>query len=229
MNLPILVVIPYWEKDRNQAHDLCKLISGMQQEPSQEAEFLLVARQDCSEDATMREILSRKFKVNFYRCESPLRGWPSGANGMFGRSMCYVSNIPQKYEGVFWMEPDCVPIRRDWIKLLHDEWKKRPNKVCIVGFTHSVDGTDDGMHVNGNAIYDQQIARLIPEITYCDSWAWDWQHRHKMLQFTQHTNLIINKYKATNAQPSDMDDRFALIHGYKDDSLIKLVAGQFKI
>lgn len=229
MNRPLLIAIPYWEKDRNQAFDLCKLIAGMQHEPSKEAVFLLVARQDCAPDHTMAEILKKKFDVMFFKSNSPLKGWPSGANGMFGSTMCFVSNITRKFEAVFWMEPDCVPMRRDWIKYLADEWAKRPNGKDIVGFTHSVDGTKEGMHTNGNAIYDQQIARLLPKITSCDRTAWDWQYRHEMLARTQHTNAIINRYKATNVKKDDADYGFAVIHGVKDDSLIKIVASEFNI
>ncbi len=232
MSLPLLVCIPFWSNDRNQAYDLCKLIAGMQQTPSQEAEFLLVPRQDCVPDKTMEEILSRRFKATSYKCESPLRGWPSGPNGMFGRTMCYLATIGQKYKAIFWMEPDCVPMRRDWIKILSDEWEKRDNNKFIVGFSHQVDpGNPDSMHVNGNSLYDQQIARLLPEITSCDRVAWDWQCRHKMLNHAYHTNVIINKYKATSVTEQEFKsfNQFAVVHGYKIDSLIKLVAGQFQI
>lgn len=232
MNLPLIICIPFWEKDRNQAYDLCRLIVGMQQETSKETEFLLVSRQDCVPDHSMIEILSKKFKATSYKSESALRGWPSGPNGMFGRTMCHLSNIGQKYKAIFWMEPDCVPMRRDWIKLLSDEWDRRDNGKFIVGFTHQVDGNNpDSLHTNGNSLYDQQIARLLPEITYCDRVAWDWQCRHKMLQHTHHTNLIINKYKATYVTDEEFKsfNQIAVVHGFKNDSLIKRVAGQFNV
>lgn len=221
--LPIIVAIPFWERDRNQALDLCKLIAHMEPEPAKnEATFLVVNRQDCVPDMKMVDLLATKFTAMTFRSRSPKRGWPSGPNGMFATTMLQLaSTVATQFDCIFWMEPDCVPMRPTWWRELLEVWRNREPGKLIVGY-------NDGKHINGNALYDPNIARRLPFLALSDRMAWDWEHRKAMVDYGESTNLIYNAYRATKALPDAINSPHAVIHGYKDDSLMRLVASKYQ-
>lgn len=231
---PILIVIPFWERDNYQAMELCKIISGMQSgHVGNTANVMLVCRQDWNIDPNMISIISSKFNTFTHHSMSPLRGWPAGANGMFGSSMIHISNsFSNKYECVYWMEPDAIPICPNWFWDLVLEWRRRHPSTNILGCRHDCNGDGSGDHITGCALYHPNIARILPQITTCDNVAWDYLYRDKIVQMGGPTRLIENWYKATNANPGILDRTRAgvvVIHGHKDLSLINLVKKKYNI
>lgn len=225
--VPIIVCIPYWSGDRNLMNDLCKLIVGMQgSDAFNLCHFLLVSRQDCGIDNTSLNLLNKKFKAWHYRSQSPLKGWPAGPNGMFGSTINFLHVSNAGYECMFWMEPDCVPMRPNWWLDLVHEWRNREIGKLVVGCMHQVDANPDSMHINGCALYDPMIARRLPFLATCDRTAWDYQHRKAICDYGQNTPLIQNRYKCRNMTEAVFEENRAVVHGVKDDSLIKLVASR---
>lgn len=232
MGVPILICIPYWMGDKAQAMNLCKIITGLQpHHVGVIAHVLLIARQDCSIDQNMVKIISQKFNTFTYKSSSPLKGWPNGANGIFASTMIHISNNAVKnYECVFWMEPDCIPTRPNWFWDLVIEWRRRHPKANIVGCRADCNGDGTGDHITGCALYHPNIARILPEITHCDGMAWDYQHRAKIVAMGGSIKLLQNRYKETKVDPGIIEEPgVCLIHGIKDDSLLKAVAKKFSI
>lgn len=232
--IPILICVPFWQGDNTQAIDLCRILAGLQEKHAESsAHVMLICRQDFKIDPNMVKIISAKFNTFTYQSKSPLKGWPSGANGMFGSAMIYISTYMKgKYECVYWMEPDCTPLCPNWHNSLVVEWRRRPPNVNVVGCRHACDPDGGGDHITGCAIYHPRITRIIPEIATCDQMAWDYQHRQKIVAMGMHTKLIENWYRATNASPGILDRvnvGVAIIHGYKDDSVRVLVKKKYKI
>lgn len=232
MKIPILIVIPFWDGDVHQARELAKVVAGLQpHHVKNAAHVMLSVRQDAKFDKDIVQTISSKFNTVTYRCNSPLRGWPNGANGMFGASMIHISNsFKDTYEVVYWLEPDAIPIRPNWFHDLYLEWKKRHPNANILGCRHDCNGDGTGDHITGCALYHPNIARLLPEITHCDGMAWDYQHRGKIVAMGGHTNLIQNWYKARNAHAGIIEQPgVVVIHGHKDFSVIGHVKKKYKI
>lgn len=232
MKVPILIVIPYWEGDISQAVELCRIVSGLQAHHVKHAAHVMLAvRQDARIDANIVKIISSRFNTMTYKCTSPLRGWPNGSNGMFGAAMTHISNnLVNHYETVFWMEPDCIPIRPNWFHDLYLEWKRRHPTANIIGCRTDCNGDGSGDHITGCALYHPNIARILPDIMRCDGIAWDYQHRAKIVAMGGNTKLIQNWYHARNAAPGIIDQNGVVaIHGYKDKSLTDLVKRRFNI
>lgn len=228
----LLICIPYWSGDHAAAKELCKVIAGLQpHHVGQTAHVMLINRQDMKLDRSMVETIAKKFNTWTHTTMSPLRGWPAGANGMFGDTMIHLSNrkVEKTYETVFWMEPDCTPMRPNWFWDLVLEWRNRHPKAKIVGCRHDCNGDGTGDHITGCALYHPNIARILPQICTCDNMAWDYQHRSTIVKNGGPTELIRNRYKARNVEPSIMEDTAAVIHGIKDFSLINLVKKKFDI
>lgn len=232
--IPILIVIPYWERDRAQAIELCKIVAGLQAgHAGTLAHVMIVHRQDCKMDQQMIKIVSPRFNMMTYHSRSPFKGWPSGSNGMFSSSMIHIAtSLKGRYECVYWMEPDAIPICPNWFWSLVEVWRKRPPNTWVVGCRSDCNGNGTGDHITGCAIYDPMIAKLMPEITRADRLAWDYEHRAKIVAHGQHTNLIENFYKQTNADAAILDRvnlGVVLMHGFKDISLVNHVKQKFKI
>lgn len=230
--IPILIVLPFWEGDKGIATEICRIVAGLQAgHAGQTAHFMLAHRQDCKLDPNMVKIVAPKFNTLTFQTTSPLRGWPQGPNGMFGSTMIRIANnFNGKYECVYWLEPDAVPIRPNWFWDLVLEWRKRHPSSRVVGCRADCNGNGTGVHITGCALYDPNIARLMPYLTTCQGIAWDYQHRDKIIQVAGHTNLIQNWYRATNAHAGILDQSgVSVIHGHKDLSVIKHVKRKFNI
>lgn len=230
--VPILIVLPFWKGDFTQAIEICKICAGLQtNHVGNAATFMLACRQDFSVDKNMVNIISRKFNTLTFKCTSPLRGWPQGPNGMFGSTMINISNNHKdKFECVYWLEPDAVPIRPNWFHDLVLEWRKKSPSAKIVGCRADCNGNGTGDHITGCALYDPNIARILPIITKSDGIAWDYQHRAKILQIGGSTKLIQNRYRQTNVHHGIIDEAgVVIIHGVKGNSLTDAVKRKYNI
>lgn len=231
---PMLVCIPFWNGDKAQAMDLCKILAGLQDHHvGNICHVMLVARQDCSHDVNMIKIVMAKFNTFTHITTSPLRGWPNGPNGMFGSTMSHIChNGKNKYECVYWMEPDAIPLCPNWFMDLLHVWRNRHIDAWVIGCRSDCNGDGTGDHITGCALYHPNIAKLMPEITSCTGQAWDYKYRAKIVARGSHTPLIENWYAKRNAPP-DIIDRVnvgvRIIHGFKDRSVVDQVAKKFAI
>lgn len=231
---PILICIPFWQNDKAQAIDLCRIIAGLQpHHVGQAAHVLLVNRQDCSSDVNMVKIIMAKFNTFTLTSSSPMKGWPSGPNGMFASTMIHISNNSQnKYECVYWMEPDAIPLCPNWFADLTNEWRGRHPKALVVGCRGDANGDGSGDHITGCALYHPNFARLMPEVLKTNGGAWDFEHRDLIVQNGGHTRTIENWYQAKNADIGILDRinvGVRVCHGFKDRSLVLHVAKKYNI
>ena len=80
-----------------------------------------------------------------------VQGYKAGPNNQFFETMRRVRNVGRY---VFYMEPDCVPIRSDWLGQLMD--RLEGEDAWIIGSVYRGRGTISRRvmrHLNGNAIY----------------------------------------------------------------------------
>lgn len=225
---PFLIVISYWEGDRDMCREMVRLLVDLQEKHAgKAAKILLICRQDSKIDAEMVRLLKSKFDLETKIGTSPLRGYPGGANGLFASAALHLATCTEQYDGWFWMEPDCVPMYPNWWVDLKMEWKNRPRGVQIMGWKGDCNGNGTGWHITGCAIYDQQIARTIPCLTMCDGIPWDYKCRDEMLRVGKETLKIHLCWRAKNATPDILKNRWSIAHGYKDGSLLKLVRKEY--
>lgn len=224
----MMIAIPYWEGDKALAKKLIDLIVGMQTERAgNEVEFLLVYRQDSKIDPQMLTKLRTRFNAQGFQSTSPFRGWPQGCNGMFSSTMIHICQHNVNCSMVYWMEADCVPMRPSWYKELLEAWRKRAPTTKVMGWMGDCNGNGTGVHITGCAMYDAKIVKIIPRIVTSCVMAWDYEHRDAIVGVGERTSLIENAYKSTGATQATLDLPFAVIHGFKDESLLNLVAQKY--
>ena len=230
----MLICIPFWQGDISRAFDICRIIAGLQpHHVGPQAHVLLVARQDCKHDANMIKIVMPKFNTFTFVSNSPQKGWPNGPNGMFGQTLIHVANnAKNKYESIYWLEPDAVPLCPNWFNDLLGEWRRRHPKTLVVGCRGDCNGDGSGDHITGCAIYHPNIGRIMPKLTSCSGQAWDYKYRSDIVAVGGHTNMIENWYNAKNADPGIVDRvnmGVRIIHGFKDRSVVEAVAKKYQI
>ena len=225
---PFLICIPYWEGDRNECRSMTDLMVDLEpKHAGHECKVMLCRRQDCEPDETMLNKIRTRFDTEDFRCTSPLRGYPAGSNGQFSSTALNVANSTPQYSGWLWMEPDCVPMYPGWWRDLRKEWMSRGPGVKIMGWKGDCNGDGTGWHITGCAIHDQQFARAVPGVTQSDLIAWDYQHRAKILAVSQETSKIHLCWRAHDAQVDIFFKHYAMVHGYKDGSLRRIVREKF--
>ncbi len=156
----ILITIPYWDGDRNQAMLMAKLLADLEPKHSDLADILFVHRFDSKKiDPEGVKYISRKFNVLQHRSARKETGWPAGCNGILWGMLEYVyhkseaKQIPQ-YKAIFNMASDVVPLRQDWLPWLHAQWdaiRRKDSTCCMAGaFIQNHDARD---HINGDACF----------------------------------------------------------------------------
>lgn len=162
----LLIVASFWEGDKAQMSALLRLIADMEKTHCKYADLLLVNRYDCNPmPAAAVQYLSRKFNVRLH--ESPGRGtgWPNGCNDLFFGAMGYFFHMKEakrmpNYKAALILEPDCVPLDRNWIQHLSLEWDRvngeRP--VCMAGV--QVEAVGIHQHINGACLVTGKLRFL---------------------------------------------------------------------
>jgi hypothetical protein len=81
----ILITIPFWNGDKDQAMKLARLLADLQPVHSTTADVLFVSRFDTKHDKQTIDYVSRKFNVYYHVSQRREVGWPHGCNGTFFR------------------------------------------------------------------------------------------------------------------------------------------------
>lgn len=224
----ILIVLQFCQHDKAQATELAKFITDLQDDHSEQADFLLASRYDTPIDESLVNYISRKFDIYTHTCRRQAQGWPYGPNELWFDTISYIfemrtiEKLPD-YKAVLFVEPDTCPMRADWIDALRKEWDKAGKNIVGCVCPHPLE------HVNGNAMFsgDLKFLEWCRNLIGCSPHAgWDVLLAHKFrAQGWADTPLIFNLYKAPTIEPAIMEFFFehglAFLHGVKDLSAIR--------
>lgn len=167
--------IMFWEGDKAQAMELARLIADLEEAPRTDVTVLFSARFDCRHDEDTIEYVSKKFPVVRYTTKRRAEGWPNGPNQMMGGSYEFIveqwKRGKLKCDRILFVEADCVPLRRDWINLLIEEFRNGGKSVLGALLKKDDAGIE---HVNGNCMVDINFFRKCPGMIHPPSrGGWD--------------------------------------------------------
>ncbi len=165
-----LIVLPYYHHEEIKRYLHTALFLRHFTETNLQFEFLLCSRNDIADDKSLLNAFSQIASVNTFHCQNLHTGHPEGSNGMFWEIMEHVNSNYQNDGGfALWLEPDMVPIKKDWLDRLHAEWVKLPIPILMGRhlklrlFPAKINDkkiyTD---HINGGACYAKNFAQYIP-------------------------------------------------------------------
>lgn len=234
----LLLALQFWERDRDQAMKVARLVADLQPGMCEIADFLFVARHDCAQDMKTIEHVSRKFNVHHF-INTRFRGamWPFGCNQLAFGTLDYVytkmasKRLPD-YKAVLLFEADACPMYPAWITDLSQEWDKKNVKVLGHLLSH---GPGPG-HVNGNCLLSTDksflkwLCRDVGGVTPHAGWDYILAP-----QFRKHgwsdTPLIRSWYRQPTMPKEGFEEAsrqgIALLHGVKDASLLGHVRQRF--
>jgi hypothetical protein len=122
-------------------------------------------------------------------------------------------------------ESDAVPLAKDWIDQLKEEWRKAGK--LVVGH-HLKDPPFP--HINGNAIFDPEINAKLPQMYGTPLRAsWDCYHASKIIPVSFDSPLFVSTHRKETATEEELyapriDGIIpAFRHGIKDSSARDIV------
>jgi hypothetical protein len=229
----ILLVLQFWEGDKEQAMQLARFIADLSPGMNDHADFLFAARFDCPQDNDAVKYVSRKFNVWTTTCRRRGVGWPHGCNELWFGTMSWIYDMItmkklQHYKAVFTFEADCVPMRPDWLQHFCREWDaiQTVQPIYVAGALLRAPGE----HINGNAMFstDLKFLRWIAKdiVSAASSAGWDFWLAPQFRQWgwAQLPGLL-SYWNAQTMPEAEINRLFwsgiAFLHGVKDDSLFK--------
>lgn len=226
----LLVVIQYYEGDKQAAEELGSLIADLERVRNRNTDIMIFARHDATEyDRTIRTKLEAKFdKVYFQRCRrKDAKNYPFAANEMFYDLVTLLAQFaPWKddYFAFLNLESDCTPLHPGWIGELVDQFQiAKARGYSAVGHLHGnpID------HMNGVAVYAIDFWKKVgagklnggnPQSAY------DVDHAKDILPHASDTPYMMLSFKRPTISPTDLFKHHkgnvepAIYHGVKDDS-----------
>jgi hypothetical protein len=177
--------------------ELARLISDLEPEMNPYADFMLAFRWDTEIDHDTARYLARKFRMVYtFKNARRTTGWPDAPNDLFLEAYTHFAVKVRKqvwdYSAALFFEPDCVPLARDWIKQLYDEWHAQSK--MFLGFIYA-EKEHPLRHVNGNLLISPKYLKQNPSFQGCSSrYGWDCYFARSMLPLATESRLIYNDY-----------------------------------
>lgn len=229
----ILLVLEFWQGDKDQAMQLAKFIADLQPGHSDDADFLFVSRFDCTQDTEVVKYVSRKFNTYHYRSPKCGVGWPNGCNELWFGGMEWIyhmmeaKKIPQ-YRTIFTFEGDGLPLQANWISTFAKQWDRLNvmGPVYVAGAILGEGGP--GEHINGQAFFSGDLKFLhwlVKEVGGSPpNCGWDFWLRQEFKRRGWAKMPGLRCYwntKTFTQQQYDQEQRDGTVwmHGVKDDSL----------
>lgn len=228
-----LVVLQYYEGDREAARDLAFLLHELEPTKNKEADLLIMRRADARPmDKPILDKLALKFGlVHQHTCRrSDSRGYPMAPNNMFSDLMMLMGHtapFKDNYFAFINLEPDAVPTRPGWIsELIQAHHSAKQLGFWATGYIHD----NPVPHLNGLAVWDQAFRLKVPQVIGASpSVAYDIWHSKRILPHATQTHLIKFKYRCPTITPEELfgdetkENSPCVFHGVKDDSARKAV------
>lgn len=229
----LIIALQYCPIDKKEAIELMELLADIEDEPRYDVVFAISYRNDCRppEPHILAEFKKKFPDIVLWNGFRDDRGHPAGCNGLWIDTMTHATEEGERrnISGIFTMESDDYPIRKDWINRLRKEWLQGriyENKRVIGHLMPK--GLYCPEHINGNALFDTQLLRYMQPVSQCPpNHAWDVWGAKYFRAVWKDSKFIRNLYREKEVSLErivDLQrDDVAIIHGVKDDSVINVV------
>ena len=229
--MKLIVALQFWEGDRDRAMHLARLIADIEPTKNTRVDFAFVARFDTAPTPEAVLHVSRKFDVWQIKGTRRGTGWPHGCNELaldLFQQAGYRSKPGRPWancKGLYLIESDVMPMCKDWLQRISDEWDVAQEKGKMVLGSWSPFHSATG-HINGNLIVRPDIALKIKGLESCPPKAgWDaymapkfCNHWHKSILMQNHYDYRANIPPEILFSCVDGITPPAVVHGVKDRS-----------
>lgn len=213
--------------------ELCRLIADIEPKRREDVRVRIVARGDAEQfDMDVIQYIGRKFDVSWAHAKSRAEGWPTGPNGMACEILLTApewlhENGWDDANGILLIEPDCVPLQKDWLDQILAAWAVAlVNDAWIMGSWRNSGG--ERGHINGNCVTVPTFGKLA-HLKDCGRYlAWDCWHSPRTYNHWNISGLFRNDFQKSHAREADLRTPEigtvppVLVHGYKDGSSVAI-------
>lgn len=230
-----LLVLQYYQDDRDQAEALASLIADLERIRNKDIDLLVFSRSDAfplSPDVISKLALKFNNVIQLRCTRREAKGYPFGSNAMFYELVTMFGQQPKwftNYYAFLNLEPDCCPMGPGWLTRLIAEFRTAENEgFGCLGYIHD----DPTRHMNGVAVYAIDIWRRVPGGGLSGgnpSIPYDIRQAKNLLPHAKHTDLMHFEYKKPTIGPEELflNESTALYHGVKDESAREAVRSRF--
>lgn len=214
----MLVIYSFCKADQDLAEKTAKWICELRENKNHK--LLLICDKSCDPQSLI-SILSQTFgEVKHFFTPHDRIGWPQGPNVKFDCAARIAKFIYG--EPFFWLEPDCTPIRGDWLDRIEEEYL-RENKLFLGNKV--VTKEDKRELMNGVGVWPSDYAEHYPSAMNCLNSPWDYVFGPEVFKSFHDTKLIQHEWRAKDFSEKGSLERLKpetiLFHGCKNDSLIR--------
>jgi len=232
---PIMIAIQFYSGDQEEGLRLAVLLADMEPEFRNDVALVFARRFDVPGPGENPDLMdaaiycAQKFPVMHIRSKREQVGHPDGCYGLWAGTCEELAKIVNQegclYRAVFFVEPDGVPLRWDWIdalKAAHAETLTLGKRItgCRVDA-----GPCNALHPNGSLLMELSCFEDHPSLHTCPPGkAWDQWHAHVLLSEMGPSHVIANIYGAEDVSLSVFKTkglRHCWLSSIKDDSAWK--------
>lgn len=174
-------------------------------------------------------------KVGAEKVSVPSTDWPAAANFMWQQAAFYAEVKFKKAKTPwFFLEPDCIPIKPNWLDQIEEEYKK-----CGRPFLLTSGGLPPHHNLCGNAVYPNNVSFYSIAAMTTITEPWDAFIRD-LKTHTAFTDLIHHDYgnkpgefpgnplqfTSRSSMQKIMDSKAVLVHRCKDGSCIDVLSSR---
>lgn len=230
----MLIILPFWEEDKEQVSRLAALLTDLTPEHTPAADLLFVSRFDASMPTMAMRYAARRFNIHQYRSKRREIGWPWGCNGTFIGAIDWlhahvVKGAYPKFKGAFIAEGDSAPLQRNWLNLICAGWDRvSAERPIIAGPKVEI---NDTVHINGGGCFisteKNDLIWLREKLNRSLPGGWDWILSD---DFKKKGWAFVSGMRSHWHSPPFTKERWDAeraagtwwVHGVKDDSLTDL-------
>jgi hypothetical protein len=243
----LVVALQFWIGDAGRAARLARLIAAIEPRRREDVTFSFCMRASAKtlgpndqpsltrarggelffagEMAESMELISQKFDVMAIVVDGR-DGHPDGCNDLFVgtlRELRRHAASGAAFRDAFFVEPDGVPLRRDWLDVIiacHGATTDSGYRVTGPLTSHPI------LHLNGTLVADLEIGDVAPQVMapVAAGQAWDLVHARTLLSVGRPTQLIKNVYGSrdwTAGVLGPLSRETAWLASVKDESAVE--------
>ncbi len=243
--MKLLTVIPYCQKDLDITAKLLELIHELAnvivpiESPLLLAADSAVSRSDIDAIAA---VARKTFPwVKTMIVPVPSNGWaPTHMFRIIAAQINASYRLP-----FFWMEPDCIPLKRDWLARLEEAYDNCPRRYLGALVNQSADPSLPSVHMTGCGIYPNDAIVDFRTIEGLNTQAWDIAGAKLIVPKAEHTPLIQHYWGMKDLPPVFVAQKLpdspknhltmdfirpdaVVFHRSKDGKLVDLVMGRLR-
>lgn len=197
---PLLVILPYCQKDTDQTRDLLQWIADLNKDFPKHPAMLLAA--DSTVPRSTIDELARIACESFDYAKTMLVPIEEGDYPPSKMFLMAARQVQTQYKHAFlWLEPDCIPLTERWLHGLAEAYEASPKQYVGSLIRNDKDPALPKIHFTGCGIYKNGAYSDLKSVPDISKRAWDMVAASVLVPKADDTLLIHHHWGGPNTPP----------------------------